>query len=168
MADDFTRTWVDFADDLDAEAMNDMESRMEARVTGNLGTDIELGYQSNGTAFTTASSAVTGIDVTAMSVTVTVAARPIDVRIRADSWNSSAGFGGELILREDGVNIGDMATCLGDNFTVLQASRRLAPAAGSHTYSIRARNQSPGTLTITAGAGTAQASSPMAIQVIEV
>lgn len=34
MADDFTRVWVDYEDDLDAEALNDLESRMEARVGG--------------------------------------------------------------------------------------------------------------------------------------
>ncbi len=168
MADDFSRTWVDFTDDLDAEALNDLEARQEARVTGNISTDIELGYQTNGTTFTTTSTAATGVDVTGMSVSVTVGTRPILVKMHADTWNSGAGFGASLYLREDGTNIGGMAGCIGDNFTPLQAERRLSPAAGAHTYSIRAKNNSAGTLTINAGAGTAQANSPMAIQVIEV
>ncbi len=168
MADDFSRTWVDDVDDLDAEQMNDMEARMEARV-GGVGGGIELGYASSGTAtFTTTSTAATGVDVTGLSVTVVVGARPIVVKVRADSWNAT-GLGG-LLLNEDGTNVGYIATTANTEAspTTLFNERRRAPAAGSHTYKIRAKNTGAGTITITADDGLAQDNSPMSIQVIEV
>ncbi len=165
MADDFSRVWVDDLDDLDAEQLNDMEARMEARV-GGVGGGIELGYQTNGTTFTTTSTAATGVDVTALSVSVVVGSRPIDVHVRADAI-SATGIG-ILFLNEDGTNIGVIAGVTGGDAFPLSAWRRLQPSAGSHTYKIRARNQGAGTVTITADAGTANLNSPMAIQVLEV
>ncbi len=165
MADDFSRTWVDDVDDLDAEAMNDLEARQEARV-GGVGGGIELGYASTGTTFTTTSTAAAGVDVTALSVTVVVGARPIMVKVRADLWDATGGLGGVLFLREDGGNVGRMAGT--DNPSALAAERRRAPAAGSHTYNIRATNLSAGTVTITADDGLGNNYSPMAIQVVEV
>ncbi len=168
MADDFSRTWIDDLDDLDAEQLNDMEARMEARV-GAVGGGIELGYQTNGTAFTTTSTAASGVDVTAMSVTVVVGSRPIVVKVRADAWRSTAGFGGVLFLNEDGANIGAIAAVInGTDYVPLYGERRLQPSAGSHTYKIRATSASAGTVAIVAGAGTANLNSPMAIQVLEV
>ncbi len=170
MADDFTRTWVNCVDDLDAENMNDLEARMEARVSGNIGGGIELGYASSTTTFTTTSTAAAGVDVTGLSVTVVVATRPIVVKMRASSYHSSAASGGILFLNEDGTNIGTIAVILSadDDRPSLYNERRLAPAAGSHTYKICATNASAGTLGITAGDGVGNNNSPMAIQVIEV
>ncbi len=37
MPDAYSRVWEDYADDLDAESLNDLESRMEARVTAAVG-----------------------------------------------------------------------------------------------------------------------------------
>ncbi len=167
MADDFSRTWIDDVDDLDAEQMNDMEARMEARV-GGVGGGIELGYASSGTAFTTTSTAASGVDVTGLSVTVVVGARPIVVKVRADAWHAGAASGGILYLNEDGTNIGAIAAAIGDDFVSLHNERRLNPAAGSHAYKIRATNASAGTVSISANAGTANVNSPMAIQVVEV
>ncbi len=181
MADDFTRTWVDFTDNLDAEAMNDMEDRMEARVSGNIGGGIELGYASSTTGFTTTSTATNGVDVTGLAVTVVVAARPIIVKVRASSWNvSGSPLGGGVYLNEDGAttNSGLLAGFVGphsgtgddpgDVYVPLNGERRLAPAAGTHIYKIRAKNVSAGTLSISAGDGTGNNNSPMSIQVIEV
>ncbi len=167
MADDFSRTWIDDLDDLDAEQLNDMEARMEARV-GAVGGGIELGYQTNGTAFTTTSTAAAGVDVTSMSISVVVGSRPIVVKVRADAWHAGGALGGNLILREDGANIGVIAAHLGSDYVPLHNERRVSPAAGAHTYNIRATNQSAGTITIVAGPGTANVNSPMAIQVLEV
>ncbi len=169
MSDDFSRTWVDFVDDLDAENMNDLEARQEARVSGSLG-GIELGYASSTSTFTTTSTTAGGVDVTGLSVTVTVGTRPIIVKVRADSFHSSAASGGVLYLNQDGTNIGTIAVILSadDDRVSLCNERRLAPAAGSHTYKIRAVNASAGTLGVTAGDGVTNDNSPMAIQVIEV
>jgi hypothetical protein len=167
MADDFSRVWIDDLDDLDAEQLNDLEARQEARV-GAIGGGISIGYQTNGTSFTTSSTAVTGVDVTGLSTTVVVGSRPINVSVRADAWNAGAALGGQLFLNEDGANIGIIAAALGDNYSTLFGTRRLQPAAGSHTYKIRARNNSAGTVTIQGGPGTANLVSPMAIEVLEV
>ena len=35
--DDFSRAWIDYEDNLDAESMNDLEERMEARVVNRVG-----------------------------------------------------------------------------------------------------------------------------------
>ncbi len=165
MADDFSRVWVDDLDDLDAEQLNDMEARMEARV-GGAGSGIELGYQTNGTTFTTSSTTANGIDVTSMSISVAVGARPIVVKVRADGW-SATGIGA-LLLNQDGTNIGLIAAITGGDTVPLNEERRLQPSAGPHTYSLRAKNVGAGTVTITADAGTANLNSPMAIQVVEV
>lgn len=168
MADDYTRTWYDYVDDLDQEALNDLEARMEARsVAGAAG--IELGYASTSGTFTTTSGTAGGVPVTGLSVTVVVGSRPINVRVRAPSWSCNAGFGGVLYLNTDGSTAGVMAGLLGTAITIpLDSTRRLSPAAGTHTYAIYARNTSAGTLTINADAGTTTLNSPMAIQIVEV
>ncbi len=165
MADDFSRVWVDDLDDLDAEQLNDMEARMEARV-GGVGGGIELGYQTNGTTYTTTSTAANGVAVTSMSVSVVVGSRPIVVKIRADNWTAT-GIGG-LYVNEDGTNTGIIASIAGGFTSSLCNERRFQPSAGSHTYAIYAKNTGAGTITISGGPGTANLNSPMAIQVLEV
>ncbi len=165
MADDFSRTWIDDLDDLDAEQLNDMEARMEARV-GAVGGGIELGYQTNGTVYTTTSTAAGGVAVTGLTTTVVVASRPIVVKVRADTWTAT-GIG-SLIVNEDGTNVGIISAIAAGSNEPLCNERRFAPAAGSHTYAIYAKNTGAGTITVTAGPGTASLNSPMAIQVLEV
>ncbi len=167
MADDFSRTWIDDLDDLDAEQLNDMEARMEARV-GAVGGGIELGYQANGTAYATTSTAAGGVAVTGLTATVVVGARPIVVRVRADAWQAGAASGAILYLNEDGANNGAIAVRVATGYTPLFGERRLAPAAGSHTYAIYAKNASAGTINIAAGDGTGNNNAPMVIQVLEV
>jgi hypothetical protein len=178
MGDDFSRDWVDEVDDTDAESMNDLEGRMEARVATNLGGGVELGYIETddfGGAgnFTTSSTATNGVAVPDLSVGVVVAARPILVRVFASAWFCDGGFGGGLILYEDGSPQGFFATVGGSGgsgvIQNLTAVRRRNPAAGPHTYSLHAKVVSGGTtLTIVADDGVGAHNSPAALQVVEV
>lgn len=169
MADDYSRLWVDYIDDADAEAFNDLEVRQEARVASAVGGGIELGYVETSTGFTTTSTAAGGVAVTGLSVTVIVGTRPIDVVVRADTWKvDGTPLGGALLLNIDGANQGVIASKISPNYDPLLMRRRLAPAAGSHTYAIFAKNVSAGTLTLIAGSGGGTSNSPMSIQVVEV
>ncbi len=155
--------------------MNDLEARQEARV-GGVGGGIELGYASTTTSFVTTSTSVT--DVTGLAVTVVVAARPILVKFRAASINATGAFGASFYLNEDGTNIGSIAGVVGpssgtgddpgDIFVPAGGERRLAPAAGSHTYKVRAKANVAGTLTMVAGDGVGTDNSPAFIQVVEI
>ncbi len=170
MADDFTRTWVDFADDLDAENMNDLESRMEARVgAGTVG--MELGYASNTVGTIFGGTALT--DITSLSTTVVCGSRPIMVKFQCDAAKSTSIIGAGFYISQDGTTQGEISgvttNLSGTVYLPCSGQRRFAPTAGTHIYKISARNlTAAGTLTAIAGPGTALQNSPMWIQVVQI
>lgn len=129
------------------------------------GSGRELGYASITSDFTGTATSLT--DIPGLSVTVTVAARPIIVKFQADFASSNAGFLGGVYLAEDGTDIGVLAGA--GALAPTHGERRRAPAAGSHTYKLRYNQGSAGTFTIKAGAGNSGGvNGPAFIQVIEI
>ncbi len=165
------KDWKDSPDTstpLTAAALEDLETRL-ATYTDAVGAGgVELGYAQTTSNFVTTSTVLT--DVTSLSTTVTVGSRPIVVIFYADGANTTAAFGFTAMLNMDGSSIGAIGGGLYNSssaiVTTINARRRLTPSAGSHTFKIQVKNNSAGTLTLTAGAGTSTNNAPMFIQVL--
>jgi hypothetical protein len=130
---------------------------------------VELGYAEITSNFAGTSTSLA--DVTGLSVTVSVGARPIIVRFQSNGVTESAGtFGGGVYLDQDGSSLGTMGIWVSQTtFAPAICERRLNPSAGSHTYKIRYKQGTAGTLTIVAGLGNAEGTNgPAFIQVVEV
>lgn len=117
---------------------------------------ITLGYAERTTAFTT-TTVGSGVDVTSLSVTVTVPSggRRIKVTGYAEFISSSqaAGNGVNGFILEDGTEIGRYAhttpvASYSEPFTILASK---VASAGSHTYKIQIQQAATGTITLSAG-----------------
>src|SRR5215468_10804383 len=99
---------------------------------------IELGYAERTSNMTTTST--TPVDVTGLSVTVDVGARPILVKFDCGAIGSSAATGiGEVAILEDGVwmcKMGWVGVGTGSLVGVHREIRR-NPSAGTHTYKVQ-------------------------------
>lgn len=121
------------------------------------GSGRELGYAeitSSPTAITAVGSG-SAVDITGLSVTVTVATRPIFIEAYfATSSNNTASSGGGIAIQES-TTILQQCDMLGDaagERSHLHSAVRLAPSAGSHTYKITGYALVGGTFSPLAGA----------------
>lgn len=123
---------------------------------------VELGY-----AEITANHVQTGAgtsDVTGLSVTVNVGARPIKIEFGCTSLANSSGSGLSSISIMEGATVLTSATYgLTTNTVPIYRAVRLAPSAGSHTYKIALGQIITGNSTLGAAAN-----SPAYIHVTEV
>lgn len=151
---------------LSAVALEDVETRLSAYADSVAAGGVELGYAQITSNVSTTATAVT--DIASLTVTVTVGTRPILIRCHFDAGNTTSALGADVILNEDGTDIGKIATWLGDNWFPIAGHRRRAPSAGSHTYKLRSRQSAAGTYSLTCGNGTGTNNGPGFIQVIEI
>ena len=127
----------------------------------------ELGYAEITSSFSTTSTSF--VDVTGLTTTVTVGARPILVVLFTNGFSGPGTYGASVILKEDSTELGAIMTTLQTAAHPGMGMRRLAPSAGSHTYLIRAKSVSAGTTTIAAGTGASNSTNmPAYIQVLEI
>lgn len=127
----------------------------------------ELGYAAITSDFS--GTATTLTDIAGLTVTVTVGSRPILVKFQADAAMTTAVFTGGVYLVEDGTDIGVLAVIAYGGLVPTHGVRRLAPSSGSHTYKLRYKSATAGTVTIKAGPGNAAAvNGPAFLQVVEV
>lgn len=105
---------------------------------------VERGYAESATLFSTGST--TNVDVTGVTVTVTVRDRPIIVEA-GDGWtkNSTAGTGGNMIfeiIRTDTSAVvaqAVMASGASNSPLAWTVRRRLSLAAGTYTFKLQVR-----------------------------
>lgn len=113
----------------------------------------ELGY-----AEATANQTFTTVaDVTGLSITITVASRPIMVEIWVGGVQNSIANSGVTLLLTDSANTilsrGDtVCPVAASNFGPMIVKKRLAPAAGNVTYKARAQLLTSGVATLLGGA----------------
>lgn len=131
--------------------------------TPSANSNVELGYAQRTTNFT--QSGVGNSDVTGLSTTVTVGARPIIVEFGCESVHNSGSSGLSRIQIQEGSTVLAIAWAQGAASELRTISRkvRLSPSAGSHTYKINLAQLVSDNSVI-----TAQSTSPAFIQVIEV
>lgn len=127
----------------------------------------ELGYAAITSDFSGTATALT--DIAGLSVTVTVGSRPILVKFQADAATTTSAYTGGVYLNEDGTDLGVLAVIAYGGLVPTHGVRRLAPSSGSHTYKLRYKSATAGTVTIKAGPGNAAAvNGPAFLQVVEV
>lgn len=124
----------------------------------------ELGYAEITAPFSTTNTAAT--DIPGLQITVQVGTRPIELRFHTDNINESASLGGSIMLVEDGTAKGQMCS-QGAIVSPVQASRRLNPSSGSHTYKVQTRQGAAGTIAVAAGDGTGTNAGPAYLQAIQ-
>jgi hypothetical protein len=124
----------------------------------------ELGYAQITSSFTTTSG--TAVDVTGLTTTVTVGARPIRIEVGGQYLqNNTAGDGLLLYIVEDGTVVAQQEVGFGsanETYGVALNARR-NPAAGSHTYKVQLQMVIGGTAKLGAAA-----TAPAYIQVVQV
>lgn len=126
-------------------------------------TGVELGYAEITSDFTQ-TGAGGPTDVTGLSVTVEVGARPIKVIFDCDSFYSSSASGITTVsIREGSTTLAGRTTSLTADLAGGHREVRLNPSAGSHTYKISVTQVITGN-----GKISATATSPAFIQVVEV
>ena len=112
----------------------------------------ELASVTLGANFTTSST--TNVNVTGDTVTVTTGTRPINVHVSHLGQHNTALGQFEVQLLEDGVIVGGViATAPAANSWVpVTFTTRRNPTAGSHVYSVQAKVDTAGSMTIYGGA----------------
>ena len=130
-----------------AQAIRNLAEAIDTKEAGR-----ELGYAEN-----PAATIAAGVSEAAAAVVVTLAAITFDgspVRLdfgAAEVAATGAGFVCWLYLFDGGTSLGILGVVRNTNIAV-SLSRRMTPAAGAHTYSVRA-SQSGGACSILGGAG---------------
>lgn len=132
-------------------------------ISGSSQGGTELGSAATTSTFTTTSG--TFVDVTGLTITVTVGSRPIWLQWYCPNVKSSNALLNYIQLVEGGttLQIGywqGSAANVPNGAMVLAA--RLTPSVGSHTYKVQCASTSAGTLTLTAGA-----TGPMLLSAVE-
>lgn len=128
---------------------------------------VELGYVEITTNFTSTSTSL--VDVTGLSLTVNVGARPILIIVYAQSFQTPGTFGSQLNLQEDGTDLGSIIGSTTTAFIPVFGAYRRAPTAGPHTYKVRGKTTTAGTWQVTAGTGASSSvNNPAFLQVIEI
>lgn len=125
---------------LSAAALIDLELRLSNYTDSVAAAGIELGYAEITANFTTAST--TAVDVTGLTTTVTVAARPIKVIFDCNSIRNPTASGAIVLEIYDSTAAAKVAEL---GYTINNANQqvpahreiRLAPAAGTRTYKMR-------------------------------
>lgn len=125
---------------------------------------VELGYAEITSSYTQTGAGTS--DVTGLSVTVTVGARPIVVSFNCQNVYNSAATGLTAIYIKESTTTLQSATVYGSTVAIqipVAASVRLAPSAGSHTYKISVQQLITGNSIVSAAT-----TGPTSIQVVEV
>lgn len=152
-----------------AEALEDMEERLSQYVDDTLtgGGGTELGYAEI-TSNATVTSGVGAADVAGLSVSVTVASRPIIIKVNGPGLsNDGNGATSGFQIKEGATTFGgqtrlETESSASVKFPVAREIR-LAPSAGAHTYKVTIISVTAGTTTL-----YASATDPCFIQVLEV
>jgi hypothetical protein len=121
-----------------------------------LGAGVELGYAQITTASLTTTSASL-VDLTGLTVTVTVLSRPILVKLYIAQWshsvsNSRAGFALVDVTGSATIQLAVVASVTGGSASAVYVEARVNPAAGSRTYKAQFEAIDAGTITSNAGA----------------
>ena len=125
----------------------------------------QLGYAAITSDGTSVANFGAETDITGLSVTVTVGARPIKVIFDCSAlYNATANESALLYIKESTTTLATVNQTQTGTTERKGCHRevRLAPSAGSHTYKIMLSRVAAGTATI-----TANATSPAFIQVVE-
>lgn len=100
---------------------------------------VELGYAERTSNFATSTSAAPYADVTGLSITITVASRPIMLKFwSGQGYHAVAGGAGQIRIQEGTTELA-LAAPSGSGANEagpIVAMRRIAPSAGSHTYKV--------------------------------
>lgn len=132
------KTWANSPETttpISAAALVDLEERVTDYSDAVGGGGIELGSASITSSVT--STSTTYADIAGLSVTVTVAARPIEITFSASAMDNNASAGGvSVAILEDGSIIGATGSFIASASAQVPGNRilRRAPSAGSHTY----------------------------------
>lgn len=124
--------------------------------------NVELGYAEITSNFTQTGAGSS--DVTGLSVTVNVGARPILVILGASAfYNSSASGVGGLTIKEGSTSLGALTASLTTLVLPVFRQVRLNPSAGSHTYKVVISQLITGNTIL-----TGSATDPASLHVIEI
>jgi hypothetical protein len=100
-----------------------------------------------------ATTSLSLVDVTGMSVTVTAGTRPLNITVSMLGQNGTAATQSELNLLEDGVIVGGsiFSPAANGNWVPVSFTIRRNPAAGSHVYKLQAKVDAASTATFFGG-----------------
>jgi hypothetical protein len=115
---------------------------------------VELGYAQRLTTFTTTSD--TAVDVTSLSLTVTVGARPIYLEFYGPACTNNANNCSVLIWLMEGstqLQFSSVTPYVASVTIPFHVGVRLNPSAGSHTYKVQTARLFGGTVSLIAAAG---------------
>jgi len=148
----------------------------DGEVVGRVGNDpdgitiagVELGYAESTTTqgSITAAGLANRIDVTGLTITITVGTRPIVVEGfvgQATNDTTDRGVGLAIVEGTTVLNVAIVTLSLGTAYGTLNPKVRLAPSAGSHTYKLMTWRIVGGTASL-----DASATAPNWIQAVEV